>query len=789
MSLDFSQFYQQAQNLIDGVWSKKLVINDGVFPHWIGDSEFFWYQRDTHNGKEYRLVNANLASNNLAFNHEKLAVALQASSGQIFNSFDLDIIVEEITLSPLNVYFMAINRYWVFNEEKSTCTEIKRPNLGGIRSPDHKKEVFVKDYNIWLRDLLSNQEEPLTVDGSQDYAYGKAAFTMGLQRIPFEAVWSPDSKFLLTYQLDLREVKTHQRFISVNNNDDIEPEIYKETKAYPGDDIVEAYRLVAIETGSGKVQAADYHKVPICRIAVEFFSFDGFGWWDGDGLTAYFVDVGRGAKNVRVVAFDPHTGATRIVMEEFSDTFISLSHGVFPSAPLLRPLPNTRELIWFSERDGWGHLYLYDLTTGRLKNQITCGEWVVREILHVCPDRRELIVQTSGRDSTISPYYKDICRINIDSGELTPLAEGNFEHNVFVYKDFRAITRVLLGLDSNGIHSVTPSGTYFVTTRSRVDCLPESVLIDRKGNEVLLLEVCQDVGLPSDWHWPEPVSFKGADRDTDLHGVIFRPLNFSSDKLYPVLDYSNTVCYVSSLPQGSFINDVYCGETYLMGMAYAALGFIVVIMDVPGMPCRHKSFHDKHYGRMDSVNSFDDRVSGIKQLAERYPYMDIERVGIVDYDGATAPALGLLHRGDFYKVGVNVEFEDPRFGFPTSPVVEMYEGVKQADKPYDDTLLEALEGKLLLVHGLQSSKPPAMTLQLISGFLEKQKSVDMLLEPLGIHCVTSNGLRCTWDYLVRHLLKISPPKNFQVISVMYRLLPIILGASQKHPQYDSYQDM
>ena len=277
--------------------------------------------------------------------------------------------------------------------------------------------------------------------------------------------------------MDLRGVKAHQSLIPVSNNDSIEPEIHEDKKAYPGDDVVETYRLVAIETGSGEVQAADYHQLPVCRIAVEFFSFDGFGWWDSDSLTAYFIDVGRGAKNVRVVAFDPFTGATHIILEEASDTFVSLSHGAFPDAPLFRPLPDTHELIWFSERDGWGHLYLYDLTTGRLKSQITQGEWVVRQVLHVNPERRELLVQTSGRDSSLSPYYKDICRINIDSGELVSLAEGNFEHSVFVCEDFRTITRALLGLDSNGIHAVAPSGNYVVTTRSRVDTLPESVLV------------------------------------------------------------------------------------------------------------------------------------------------------------------------------------------------------------------------------------------------------------------------------------------------------------------------
>ena len=187
MTDDMERRYEQAQNLVDGVWSKNLVINDGVFPHWIGDGDYFWYQRDTAEGKEYRLVDANLAINKKAFNHEMLAAALQTESGQVLNALDLAITVEDITLLPLQVYFTAFDKYWLFNEEQSTCKEKEKPDLSGLLSPDNKKEVFVKDHNIWLRDLASNQERALTVDGTQNCAYGKALFTMGLQRIPFES--------------------------------------------------------------------------------------------------------------------------------------------------------------------------------------------------------------------------------------------------------------------------------------------------------------------------------------------------------------------------------------------------------------------------------------------------------------------------------------------------------------------------------------------------------------------------------------------------------------------------
>ena len=172
---------------------------------------------------------------------------------------------------------------------------------------------------------------------------------------------------------------------------------------------------------------------------------------------------------------------------------------------------------------------------------------------------------------------------------------------------------------------------------------------------------------------------------------------------------------MSALSQGSFINDVCCGEPYLMGVAYASLGFVVVAMDMPGMPLRDKAFRDKHYGRILSINGFEDRIAGIRQLAERFSYMDTSRVGIVSYDGATAPAMALLEKPEFYKVGVNVDFEDGRYGIPNTSIIEMYEGERRAERPYDDDLLSALKGKLLLSHGLRNSHSPEMTLQLVEA--------------------------------------------------------------------------
>ena len=765
--------YKISKRLIEGYLSKDLVINDGVFSHWIENTDLFWYRHDTSQGKEYRLVDALSAKTSVAFDHCALAYALSLESELNVDAQDLPIDLLNITLSPRKIEFNAFGEHWIFDVSNVVCTRSNCSQdsslVGELISPDKKHVIFVRDYNLWVRDLSNGQELALTSKGTVDFPYATAANSYG-NPAQIQAIWSPDSRRVLTHQLDLQGVRVRRHLFPVTGDNKIDSEFVEDKAASAGDEIDESYKLLAIEIKTGSEVSADYHQIPLCRGSNGYFCgvlADHLGCWNHDSNIAYFVDIERGAKSIRFVEFDTDTGETRVLFDESSETFVKLSHTLEARA-LMRALPETDELVWFSERDGWGHLYLYDLKTGLLKNRITQGRWVIRDILHIDLIRRELVVQTSGRNPGINPYYQDICLVSIDSGEIAPLITGPYEHIVFMPDSIQTLLRSNYEWDTANANGVAPSGNYFVVTRSRVNTLPESLLIDREGNVVMTLETAQDVGLPTNWCWPEPVKVKATDGNTDIYGVLYRPPGFSKDKKYPILDYTLAVTTPSLLPQGSFINDTHCGDSYLMGAAYAALGFIVVGFDVPGMPLRDKAFHEQCYGGMRCINAFDDRISGFKQLAKIYPYMDLERVGIIGCDHVNGAVYGLLEKPDFYKVGVNVAFNDSRFCKASK--IEMFEGVQVAKKPYTNALLANLRGKLLLIHGMRDRVVPVeATLHLIDALIKAGKHVDVLIEPQGIDIVSSYALRKTWDYLVKHLLRVSPPESFEVTIAFDRM--------------------
>lgn len=764
--------YEQAQAILQGVLSNQVVRNDAVFPHWIigsdgAKSDCFWYISETNEGKEFRFVDASAASNIPAFDHRMLADFLARMTNESVDFQNLPLSNVNVCVSPRVIDFQAFSRGWSFDTEQKRLQEIDVNERvvdqnTELCSPDNKKSAFVRDHNLWIRNQLSGEEHALTQDGTADNVYATALYSPTIQ-----AIWSPDSKHLFTHQLDLRQVAStplihHMPQSSPEGQQQFRPELSEHTMAYPGDEHRETYRLLSIDVDTAKEQAAHYEQLPVQFAAGRgFFSTDKLGWWANDSRHAFFVELTRGAKSVRVVDFDTQTGNTRILLEETSDTFIKLSHDIF-ECPILLPLPDSEELIWFSERSGWAHLYLYDMKTGKLKHPITEGQWLVRNVLHLDSERREILVQTAGRDENVSPYYRDLCRVNIDSGELTPLASGNYEHLVYSPNSFSVRVREGLGIDGANVHGVSPNGHYVVTTRSRVDTAPVSVLMDRKGKEILTLEIADTSGLPTDWNWPEPVKLIAADGVTDIYGVVYRPPNFDSDQYYPVLDFSCGHPGFTYVPQGSFINGPVFDDPYLSGAAYAALGFIVVALEGRGMPFRNKAFRDYCYGRSAAANAFEDRISGLRQLAKLHPYMDLNRVGLVGCDGITSPVYGLLEHPDFYTVGVAVAFQDARLG--SAMLYEQFENVSldtqktKAPNLYAEDKVQALRGKLLLIHGmLDADMPPAATFRLIDALQNANKDFDMLLLTNDGHEISSYALRRTWDYLVTHLQGLEPP--------------------------------
>ena len=770
MTSDTSFRYRQAEMFMQGVLSTKLVVNDAVFAHWIKDSNCFWYQRDKSNGKEYRLVDASEGTNTLAFDHALLAKALFKSTGVALDPENLPIKQVEINLLPPQIDFHAFNKPWTYKPNDTLCFIREEQNTsGGLHSPDGQNSIFVRDHNVWIRNLVNGEERALTQDGTQDNPYGHSPLATEIQ-----ALWSPDSKRILAIQLDLSMVSERPLLNSIPANipdskSNVRPTSMAHKMSWPGDENIETYRLIAIDVDTGDIQQANYQQLPFFRFGEGFFTDEKLGWWAKDSHLAYFVDVTRGAKIVRVVEFNTTSGDTRVLIEETSDTRVKLCHSV-NEYPIFTPLPESDELIWFSERSGWAHLYLYDLKSAKLKHSITEGQWLVRNILHVNASKREIVLQSAVRDKSISPYFRDICRVNIDSRELVTLAGGNNEHFVYGLKDNQVTTRAAAGIDSANVTGVSPCGEYIVTTRSRVDTAPVSMLIDRSGKEILKLETTETSCLPVDWEWPEPVKVKSADGKTDIYGVIYRPPGFSIDESYPILDFSCGHAGYTFVPQGSFINGPSFDLPYLSGAAYAALGFVVVALEGRGTPYRHKDFQDYSYGNMASASALEDRVEGIRQLAELYPYMDIARIGIISSDGISGPVHALLKYADFYKVGVALGLEDSRYAY--TAMVEQLEGLSihqniesQSQDNYAETYAQNLKGKLLLIHGLLDTVTPVTgTLRLVDALQQENKEFDMLILPNDGHDASTYALRRSWDYLVTHLQESKPPNEYKLIT-------------------------
>ena len=771
--------YLNAARLQSGVKDlRNVVLNSTIVPHWIGASNWFWYRRQTKEGVQFRLVNCEHKTNEEAFDHTKLATSLAKASGEDVDPEDLPLLRVRLTLDPVEVMFEAFGADWRFDSRESVCEKLEHSFADDTKleltSPDGSMVAFLRDYNLWIRDLETGDERPLTQDGEKKYCYGGTPYSWGAPlNGEVQARWSPDSKTLFSLKLDNRQVgMTPVVYFAVRDGDP-RPRVEEYPCAYPGDAHVEDQEIIAIDVATGNQTRADYGRIPVNRSAYGLFT-DNLAWWGADSRLAYFVDLTRGDKKARVVEFDTETGNTRILIEETSDTYINLSPCEAIPATLL-PLPDTNELIWFSERDGWAHLYLYDLETGHLKYPLTEGEFMVRELLHHDPDRREIWIQTAGRTAGGDPYYMDVCRVNLDNSQLTEIVSGDFEFSVIGSLDFRSsISLFVVTADPERLFystsGIASDANYFLATRSRVNEPPCTILFDRDGAKVLDLEDADVSGLPDDWRWPDPVKLVAADGSTDIYGAVFFPGGFDPDKKYPVIDCSIASAETACVPKGSFTNAPFGGIWYLNAAAIAQLGFIVVTIDGRGTALRNREFVDSTYGWLPDSNNVNDRIGAIKQLAERYPSMDLDRVGVIGLNGTPSAVYGMLQHPEFYKVGVSQCLQDTRL-MPFF-VGELYEGLERdgLNARYAENLVSRLSGPLLLMHGLLDRMDhSSATWRLVDALQRANKDFDMVIFPedeglpeYPAHIGTDYAFRRTWDYFVRHLQGAEPPKEYDM---------------------------
>ena len=746
--------YRRAEALEHEFLTDSMLLHARVLPHWISGSNRFWYTRIHKASTEYRLIDAKAATNVVAFDHKMLAVELSNKTNEQVS--DTALPISNLSFSGASVSFDALGKSWQFDNDSGLTETVVAPAHPShwLVSPDGKKAVFLQNYNLWIHDLTDGTEHALTTDGVRHHSYATQPegrdLVGGLDGSPEpvikpEALWSPDSNQLFTVQLDERRIGSMPSILYVPQNGSLRPQVIERKYALPGDKDIAEYRFLILDASSDSDKshqiAADY--APLEDSFIWFGVFSGNrAWWSSDGQKAYFLDMARGQKSVRVVEMLALSGETRVLFEEQADTYLEIGHD-FETPTVLIPIPATDELIWFSQRTGVAHLYLYDLKKGEVKNAITSGKWSVSHVAHFDTDRREVFIQLMGRVEERDFYYQEIARVQIDSGEMTFIASSDHDYDL----------------------KLSPNGEYFVSTYSRIDTAPVTELRDRDGEVILTLETADLSALPEGWQWPEPVKTTAADDQTPIYGAVFRPTNFDPEKSYPVLDFCHSNPFYAAVPKQAFWG--YCQTA----AAFAELGMIVVMMDGRGTSFRDKAFRDYGYDNFLENGGIVDRVAGIKQLAERYPYMDLGRIGIIDYDGSNAGVTGLLAFPEFYHVGVSSSLYDPRL----IKQGEVYMGLTTEEKRdkaviWDDAV-NNLKGKLLITTGLRDRYfHPSATFQLTDALCKANKDFEHLVQPNGGHAWRLlNARRRIWDFLVKHLLGVNPPSEFKLVTGLEKM--------------------
>lgn len=609
----------------------------------------------------------------------------------------------------------------------------RRTGSNEVISPDGKKTILIKEYNLYVKDVASGKLTQLTTDGIKDYGY--ATDNAGWKHSDAPILrWSPDSKKIATFQQDQRN--SSDMYLVTTNVGAPKLEAWK--YPLPGDKQIPTIRRVVIDVETPKVVSlnipADPHRATLSDDISSSGTFDDIDW-KADGTEVAFVSTSRDHKNEKFRIANTKTGAVREVFEETVKTQFESGRGAIN----WRYLPESKEIIWYSERDNWGHLYLYDATTGKVKNQITKGEWVVSRIINVDAKNRTIYFMANGLDK-INPYFGHFYKSDFDGKNLTDLTPEPGNHTI----------------------SLSPSGKYFVDNYSQPDVPASSAFRDLNGKLITPIEKT-DVSrlVATGWKAPIPVSVKAGDHKTDIYGLVFTPTKMDAGKKYPVIDY------IYPGPQGGSVGNWGFVASRGDHQALAELGFIVVLIEGTSNPGRSKSFHDMSYGNM-STNTLEDQIAAIKQLATKYP-IDTAKVGIWGHSGGGfATATAMFRYPDFFKVGIsesgnhdNRNYEDD-WGERYNGLAENVDYEAQANQNY----AKNLKGKLMLVHGMMDDNvPPYNTLLVVEALEKANKSFDLVIFPNSAHGYgpySAYMMRRRWDYFVHHLLGAEPPKDYKM---------------------------
>ncbi len=572
-----------------------------------------------------------------------------------------------------------------------------------MNSPDGKRAVFIKNDNLFVRDVATGTEKQLTTDGVKDFGYATDNAGWSKSDRPV-VVWSPDSKKVFTFQQDQRGVGE----MYLVNTQVGHPHLEAWKYPLPGDKVITTIQRVIIDVDAAKVERlqmpADQHRSTLC----DNVNCGNFGdvQWNPNGRDLAFISTSRDHRDEVLYVADAATGAIRKVFEETVPTFYESGNG----AVNFKYLPASNEFIWFSEQSNWGQLYLYDLTTGKLKNQITAGDGDVTQIEKLDTANRTIYFYGVGKEPRRDPYFIHFYKVGMDGKNQALLTPDDGNHGI----------------------AWSPNAKYFIDTYSKPDVPPTMALRDVNGQLVLPLEKADISKLvATGWKPPTPITVKCRDNATDCYGLMYTPTKLDPTKKYPIVNH------IYPGPQTGSVGSRNFNAARGDAQALAELGFVVVEIDGMGTPWRTKKFHEAYYGDMGD-NTLPDQVTGMKQLAAKYSCTDIDRVGIYGHSGGGfATAGAMFHYPDFFKVGIseagnhdNREYEDDWAEKWTPLMVTNADGTTNYDSQANENFAKNLKGHLLLAHGtMDNNVPPYNTLLVVDALIKANKDFDLLMIP------------------------------------------------------------
>lgn len=715
--------YNRAYSLKEK-FSARKVFYSNVTPQWITGTHQFWYVRNAPEGKMYVSVNADKKGKKELFDHSRLATALGTASGK-------EVKPEVLSLERLSVNkgldtlrFVFNNQRWMYATRKNQLVNegalpvppkqkhwMERDDekiAAPVPSPDGKYTAFIKNDNIYVKETATGKEKQLSLDGTLGNYY--SAYIR----------WSPDGKKVAACKIRPVE-KRYVYYVESSPTDQLQPKLHKQEYAKPGDELpFHVPCIYEVETGRAVIPSTDLFDQQYEVSAPE---------WDSDSRTVTFEYNQRGHQAYRILELSAETGKVRPLIEETSDKYVNYARR------FRYDLKDGKHIIWASERDNWNHLYLYDRIAAQPTQQITRGEWYVREVLRVDEDARCIYFTANGMQPNEDPYLIRYYRIGFDGQGLTCLTPDEGMHRAWFSEDMN----------------------YLVDVYSMVDKAPVAVLRSTlDGKVVMPLETADISRLEAEgWKAPEVFVAKGRDGKTDMWGLIARPTNFDPNKTYPVIEY------IYQGPGDQYVPKTFIPYNWNM-TSLAELGFIVVMVDGMSTSFRSREFENVCYKNLQDAG-LPDHIAWIRAAAQKYPYMDIDRVGIYGCSagGQESTSAVLLHP-EFYKAAYSacgchdnrmdkIWWNELWLGYPIGDQYKAGSNVENA---------HLLSRPLMLVVGeMDDNVDPASTMQVVNALIKANKDFELVVIPGAHHTMGEDfGEHKRYDFFVRHLMNGNPPK-------------------------------